>query len=166
MLDTMTRYLAGIAAEKDRRSIRSVLEPIVDRMSSFAFNEAGLVISAGGSTLAKIGASDWYACAGGVLVKIAASTNMPALVGTITQSSYNVFCFFIDSAGTVTSQMGVEGTTLAKVKFPQYPKNKTLVGLLIVTYSGGTFTGGSTPLDTATTVYLSPHGASDPSILI
>ena len=165
MLDTMTRYLTGLASEKDRRSLRYVLEPLVDRYTSQALASAGLVIKAGGGVLAKIGATAFVGIANGVPVSIAASTDMPALVGTITAASFNVFCFFVDSASAVTVAMGTEGTTLAKVKFPAFPKNKALVGFLVVTYAS-TFTGNSTPLDTATTIYCSPTGAFDPSVLV
>jgi hypothetical protein len=65
----------------------------------------------------------------------------------------------------VTVAQGVEGTTLALAKFPAIPEGKALVGFLIVTYNS-TFTGGTTPLATATTIYCSPTGALDPSILI
>ena len=45
---------------------------------------------------------------------------MPALTGiTITAGKYNVVCFFIDSASTVTAAAGTEGATLAAVKFPR-----------------------------------------------
>jgi Lhr-like helicase len=54
---------------------------------------------------------------------------------------------------------------LAGVKFPEFPEGKTLVGFLIITHSS-TFTGGTTALDTATTVYVSPVGAFDPNILL
>jgi hypothetical protein len=165
MLDTMKRYLAGIASERDRRNIRASIEPTIDRMSSQPLTSAGLAISSGGAATAKTGASDFYATANGVLVKIAASTTMPALVGTITAAKFNVFCFFVDAAAVVTVGIGTEGATLGAVKFPQLPKNKALVGFLIVTYAS-TFTGGTTPLDTATTVYVSPLGAFDPTILV
>ena len=165
MQDTMTRYLEGLASEKDRRSIRPILEPIVDRTSTQSLNTAGLAITGNGGTAAKTGATDYYACVTGVLVKIAASTTMPILVGTITAASYNVFVFFVDSAGTATVAMGTEGTTLAKVVFPPFPKNKAVVGFLLVTYAS-TFTGGTTPLDTATTVYINVFGDFDPSVLI
>lgn len=71
---------------------------------------------------------------------------MPALTGlVITAASFNVACFFVDSASVVTVAFGTEGTTLGKVVFPTFPENKALVGLLIITHSS-TFTGGTTAL--------------------
>jgi hypothetical protein len=163
MLDTVTRYLSGVGSNSDRTAIRLAIASIADRLSSAATTSAGLVIKTGGSALAKTGAV-YQGFAGGVPVTIAANTDMPALVGTISASNFNVFCFFIDSASVVTVAMGTQATTLAGVKFPQFPEKKALVGYLIVTH-GSTFTGGTTALDTATTVYVSPVGAVDPSIL-
>lgn len=165
MQDTINRYLDGVAANKDQRAIDFIVTPIGDRMSSQPLNTAGLTIKTGGSTLAKSGAADFYAVANGVLVKIAASTDMPSLTGiNITATKFNVICFFVDSGGTVTAAAGTQGAALGNVVFPQFPKNKALVGFLIITYAS-TFTGGTTPLDTATTVYVSPLGAFDPTIL-
>lgn len=165
MLDTMIRYLAGIAAAKDRTALAAIFTPLVDRYSSQALSSAGLVIKAGGGTLAKTGSAASVYIANGVPVSIAGSTDMPALVGTITAGAYNVFCFFIDAAGTKTVAMGTEGATLAAVDFPPFPQGKALIGFLVVTYAS-TFTGGTTPLDTATTIYCSPTGAFDPSVLV
>jgi hypothetical protein len=132
-------------------------------MSSQATSTAGLVIKAGGGVLAKIGAAAFAGVANGVPVAIAASTDMPALPGTITAAKFNVYCFFIDAASVVTVLQGTEGATLAAAKFPQFPVGKALVGYLVVTHSSA-FTGGTTALDTATTVYVSPVGAFDPTI--
>lgn len=165
MLDTMTRYLAGVASERDRANLRAILLPLVDRYSSQALTSAGLVIKTGGSALAKTGSTTFIGVASGVPVSIAGGTDMPALTGTITADYYNCYCFFIDSGGTVTSLQGTEGATLAAMKFPPFPQGQALVGLLVITY-GSTFTGGTTPLDTATTVYVSPVGAFDPSVLV
>lgn len=163
--DTLARWLEGIAAAKDQWTLHKTLEPLFDRFSSQATSSAGLVITGGGGTTAKIGATAFAGVANGVPVAIAAATSMPALVGTITAGDYNVFCFFIDQASVVTVAMGSQASTLAGVVFPQFPKNKALVGYLVVTYAS-TFTGGSTALDTATTVYVSPVGAFDPACLI
>jgi hypothetical protein len=162
----MTRHLAGITEVRWRKALRGILRSVCDRYSSQPLTSAGLVIKAGGSALAKTGSADFYAIANGVLVKIAASTDMPALTGiNITAASFNVVCFFVDAAGVVTAAAGTQATTLGGVVFPEPPSLKALVGFLIITYAS-TFTGGTTALDTATTVYVSPLGAFDPSVLI
>ena len=164
-IPTLTQALSNVSANKDLLAIRNALSPIYDRFSSCAHNSAGLVIKTGGSTLAKTGSTAWYGTAKGVSVTIAASTDMPVLVGSITAAYYNVFCFFIDSAGTVTAAMGREGASLAAVDFPDFPLGKALVGYLVVTHSS-TFVGGTTALDTATTVYVSPIGPFNPNALL
>ena len=164
MLDTMTRYLAGVAANADRQSLRQVLAPVVDRYASLPLNSAGLVIKAGGGVLAKTGAADFYAVANGTLVKIAAGTDMPSLLGlVITANSFNVACFFIDSAAVVTVAFGTQATTIGGVVWPQFPAQKSLVGFLLITHSS-TFTGNTTPLDTATTVFVNATSGFDPTV--
>lgn len=165
MLDSLMRYLnTSVNDVKTRRALEFIIRPIVDRFSTQALATAGLVISAT-TTLAKIGATDFHGIVKGKLVTIAAATDMPALVGSITAAYYNVFCFFVDEASVVTVAMGVEGATRAAVKFPPFPENKALVGFLIVTYASP-FVGGTTVLSTATTQYVSPIGAMDPTVLI
>jgi len=166
MLDTLTRYLTNVPDGTERTALREVLAPLFDRYSSQATSTAGLVIKAGGSALAKTGAVAFAGIANGKPVAIAASVDMPALTGiNVTAAYFNVACFFIDSDSVVTAAGGTEGTTLAKVVFPQFPVGKALVGYLVITYASA-FTGGSTALDTATTVYVSPVGAFDPTVLI
>lgn len=166
MLDTVARFLSGIAAVRDRDAVRSVVSPIADRMSSQCILQTEeLVISSGGAATAKTGAADAYFVAGGSLVKVAASTTLPALSGTIAANKFNVFAFFVDGAGNLTSAIGKEGATLGACRYPEFPKGKALVGALAITHNA-TFTGGTTPLDTATTVYLTgPIGAFDPNII-
>lgn len=166
MLDTMTHYMEGLREVRWNRSVRACLSPLTDRMSSQPLTTAGLLIKAGGGTLAKTGAAAFYATAQGVPVTIAASTDMPALTGlVITATFFNVACFFVDSASVVTVAFGTQGATLGALKWPQFPTGKSLVGVLLITHSS-TFTGGTTPLDTATTVYISPLGPFDPTVLI
>lgn len=162
MQDTLSAYLAGVTEPRSRAALTQILRPIADRMSCQATTSAGLVISAT-TTKAKIGAVPFAGVVRGIPVAIAAATDMPALVGSITAGSYNVFCFFIDAASVVTVAMGIEATTLAGVKFPTFPEGKALVGYLVVTYASA-FVGGTTVLSTATTVYVSPTGAFDPTI--
>ena len=165
MFDTVGRFLEGISARTDSYVLTRCFSPIVDRYSSQPLTSAGLVISAGGATTAKTGAAVFYATAGGSLVSIAAATTLPALTGiTASAGNYQVACFFVDSAGTVTVVGGTQGATLGAVGWPQFPVKKALVGFLIITYASA-FTGGTTPLDTATTVYVSPLGPFDPTVL-
>jgi hypothetical protein len=166
VMDTLIRILAGIAAQKDQSAVLNAVAPLTDRFSSCALNSAGLVIKTGASTLAKTGSSDFYAVVDGSFVKITASTDMPALTGIdIGAGKYNVVCFFVDKAGTVTAVAGTEGATLGAIVPPAFPAQQALVGMLIITYASA-FTGGTTPLDTATTVYLSPTGPFDPSAVL
>jgi hypothetical protein len=164
MQDTITQHLSGLAGETGRKAVRVPMKAIGDRLSSCATATAGLVISAT-TTKAKIGATAFAGVVQGTPVAIAAGTDMPALVGDITAGSYAIYCFFIDQASVVTVAKGVEGTTLAKAKFPEFPEGKALVGYLIITYASA-FVAGTTVLSTATTVYVSPVGAVDPGVLI
>jgi hypothetical protein len=165
MIDTMTRFLEGITSRKNAYAVRRIVEPSIDKLSSLPLTAAGLLISAGGATTAKIGAADFYATANGTLLKIAAGTVMPALTGVnAAAGGFNVACFYVNNAGMVTVAAGTPGASLAVVKFPAPPKNSALIGLLLIT-SAGAFTGGVTPLDTATTVYMSPLGGFDPTAL-
>lgn len=165
MRDTVIRYLSGITDIKVRRCVHTPMFYLADRYSSQPLRTAGLVIKAGGGTLTKIGAADYYGVAQGVLVTIAAATDMPALTGlVITAAKFNVACFFVDSASVVTVAFGTEGAAIANIAWPQFPAGKALVGFLVIT-NASTFTGGTTALDTATTVYVSPVGPFDPTVL-
>lgn len=166
MTATVQQWLEGVHPQKTQWALLNVLGSIADRFSSCAISSAGLVIKAGGSTLAKTGSAVTNLVANGIPVAIAASTDMPALTGiNITAAYFRIVCFFVDSAGTVTAAAGAEGATLAAAEFPPFPQGKALVGFLTITY-GSAFTGGTTPLDTATTTYNSPTGAWDPSVLV
>jgi hypothetical protein len=165
MYNTLKQYLNTVGSVLDKAALTPLLSAMADRFSSQATSSAGLVISAT-TTTSKTGATPFAGVVQGVPVAIAAGTDMPALTGlNITAGSYNVFCYYIDAASVVTVLMGTEATTLAGVKFPQPPVGKALVGYLVVTYASP-FVGGTTVLSTATTVYVSPVGAFDPTILI
>lgn len=169
--DTVLRWLINsVMSESAKYALEQVMLPQADLDSCQMLNSAGLVIHGASSKVAKTGASDTYLIAKGILEKIAASTDMPALSGTVTNAKFNVFCFDIDSAGNVTSTMGVEGADLAHVVFPPRYAGQTRIGFIIINPTGtGNFVGGTTNLDDATVVpnavYVSPTGSWDPSIL-
>lgn len=164
MQNTVQQYLAGLASKSDASSLRPLLRAIADRLSSQIFNTGGLAIKVGGSALAKTVNTVKYV-ANGVYVSLAAA-DMPALTGlNISAGKYNVAVFYGDSAGATSVGFGTEGASAAAVKFPQTPEGKAIIGFLLITYASA-FTGGTTALDTATTVYTDTVGAFDPSILL
>jgi len=136
-----------------RDDLYELLKGIYQRLSYTTLNSAGLAIKAGGGVLVKTGSTATTLNMGGVLVSIAASTDMPALVGTVTADLFNVFVFSQDSAGTRYTSMGTEAATLAGVKMPNIPDNRVIIGLIVVNPTGtGNFVGGTTALDDATVV--------------
>lgn len=164
IIDTLIRMSSGLSEQATATILEQVLGPVYDRFSSCPLTSAGLVIKIGGSTLAKTGASVTYLVVDGALVSIAASTDMPALTGiSISANRFNVVCFFVDKSGTTSAVAGAEGAAIANVVWPVFPSKKALIGALLITNGASVFTGGTTPLDTATTVYLSPTGPFDPS---
>lgn len=170
MKDTLTRYLAGVPDSKERRHLELILRPIADRLSTQSLTSAGLTIKAGASAIVKAG-SAWYGAVQGKLVTKAANTDMAALSGTVTNAKFNVYAFFIDSAGTLTSAMGTEGATLAAVVFPPIPEQKACIGFVIINPTGtGNFVGGTTALDDATVVptaaYVNLTQPFDPTVLL
>lgn len=135
------------------------------RLNTLCLSDAGLVIKAGGGVLVKTGANATVLSVNGILASIAAATDMPALVGTVTNATFNVFVFAQDSAGTRTTTMGTGAATLAGVKFPVIPDTKATIGFIVVNPTGtGNFVGGTTALDDATVVpnvvYVNCGGAS------
>ena len=115
------------------------------------FTTGGLAIKAGASALAKT-VNTVQAMVGGTLVSKAAA-DMAALAGTVVNATFNVYAFFLDAAGTLTTVMGTAGATLANVVIPQANATRALVGYVIINPTGtGNFVGGTTALDDATVV--------------
>ena len=171
MNDTVTRWLANVPGSILRETLRKLFSPLADRYSTQSLSSAGLVIKTAASALVKTGAASWYGIVQGKLQKVSAATDMPALSGTVTNAKFNVYVFFIDVAGTVTSAMGTEGTTLAAVKWPRIPEKKAVLGVAIINPTGtGNFVGGTSAIDDATIVpnaaYINVIGPFDPSVLL
>ena len=168
MLNTVTQWVKALSSISDQNSLLAVLVPMADRLSSQAFGSAGLVQ---GSTaqLAKNGTL-FQAIVKGRLVTVAANTDTAALVGTVTNAKFNVYCFYIDQSGVQSSGMGQEGATRVAIGFPPIPKGKVMYGFIIINPTGtGNFVGGTTSVVDATVVpnvvYVNTPGAFDPSIL-
>lgn len=164
----VAQMLANIGEKVALTDIVTDTANFADRLKSRMLASAGLVIKAGGSAIVKTGASAAQFIANGVLGSIGAATDMAALSGTVSNAKFNVFVFFIDSAGTKTSAMGTEGASLAAVQWPAFPAGKACIGFTIINPTGtGNFVGGTTALDDATVVpnavHVSVVGPIDPN---
>jgi len=169
--DTLIRWIENARDAVTQNILRTITTPLFDRQSSRMLSSAGLVIKAGASALAKTGSAATKYLANGVYGNIAASTDMAALAGTVAADAFNVYCFFVDSAGTLTSAMGTAGATRAAVKFPQLPQGKALIGFIEINPTGtGDFVGGTTALDDATVVpnafYVNCVSGFDPACIV
>lgn len=170
MIQILTTWLAAISDKEAGKVLRFILGPIVNRFRSCTLSTAGLVIFGAASPVVKTGAAVTHFIAEGVKGRIAASTNMPLLVGTVANAKFNVFVFSVDKASAVTVQMGVEGVTEAAIRWPKLDQRKAIVGFIIVNPTGaGDFVGNTTALDSAGVVpnvaFISPTGTFDPSVL-
>lgn len=168
-MENLVQRLNQVKDRSDARHLFLALEGIYNRLSSVCLSSAGLVIKAPGSALVKA-ANIIYATANGTLVTKIANTDMAALSGTVTNAAYNVYVFTVDSAGTLYTQMGTEGATLAKVRWPTLDQKRAIIGFVIIHPTGtGDFVGGTTPIDDATkvpnAVYVNTQGAFDPTAL-
>jgi hypothetical protein len=152
---TLFQLLSPMAAAQDKEAVYKALSQSTGTASAVSLKPAGLVIKAGASPLAKIGATDYYAAVGGTLVRIPASTDMPALTGiNVGAGRSRYVSFYVNAAGVVTAVAGAEGATSATVGFPTGPAGTALVGSILINASGA-FTGGTTALDaTTSTVYF------------
>lgn len=113
-------------------------------------NSGGLAIKAGGSAVVKT-VNTVKALINGQYVSKAAG-DMPALAGTVAAGTYNVWCFFMNAAGTLSAVFGTPGASAAAVEFPPVPADSVMLGFVLVTHSSD-FVGGTTALDTGTAVY-------------
>jgi hypothetical protein len=169
MRNTIAQSLSIVGSGNDKKALQDILQHVGGALSTCALSTAGLAISAT-TTKVKTGAAVFYAMVRGRLLSIAAATDMPVLVGTVTNAKFNVFAFYVNGSGTVSSAMGTEGSALGSVIFPDLPLDQALIGFVIVNPTGtGNFVGGTTALSDGTVVpnavYVSPIGACNPTIL-
>jgi len=152
--NSIKRNSTSLSDENDGSIIRRILTAILSDLNALRLNQvftgktAGLAIKVALSTLAKAG-NAFYAVVNGVMVTKAAATDMAALVGTTNLNKFNVYCFYIDASGNLTSAMGTQGATLAGVVFPVQAAGTVMIGFVLVNPTAADFIGGTTALDAA-----------------
>jgi hypothetical protein len=168
MSESLNQRVDAIADYQARTQLWYLLSYLYDRLSSALHTAAGLVINGAGAAFPKTGAAITYGSVAGVPIQIPAGTALPSPVGANTAAGQYIMIAYwaslVNGTLTYTYTFGAPGASAAAATYPQPPavKGYTLIGYLLVTYASA-FTGGTTPLDTATTVFISPVGAVDPT---
>lgn len=170
MENSIRQLLASVPSSATQKALDTILSHVADRLNCVSLTNATLAIKGAGEGLAK-NTEVWYGLVDGKLVTLADNTDMAALSGTVAADAFNVYVFYVNSAGTLSSAMGTAATTLAGVKFPEKPLGRTVIGFVIINPTGtGDFVGGTTDLDDATVVpnavYISALGPFDPTFLL
>lgn len=171
MQGTITQHVQSNPSSLAQKAVLVPLKAIGDRASSQLINSGGLRIKGGRASAIVQAHTALLASAQGKLVTKAADTDMAALVGTIVTTAFNVYVFYIDVAGNLTTAMGIAGSTLANVVFPPTPEGKAMIGFVIINPTGaGSFVGGTTVLDDAgvvpNAVFANTTSGLDPTIII
>lgn len=152
--------------------LRDYLVSVIDRQGNRTISSAALTFTAAAVVVRTGAAFDALLSDGrvGRIRTVANNTNMPALVGTVTNATHNLYAFFIDRSGALTSAMGVAGASVAAVTFPPVPDGKACIGYVRINPTGtGDFVGGTTALDSGTVVpnavLISIVGPFDPTLI-
>ncbi len=118
---------------------------------------AGLAIGGGAKKTAQA-AKPFFALAGGTLVYKPAATGMSALAAvTLAQGKFGMWCWYIDSAGTITTSAMTAAADTAAAAFalmPAVPANKAMIGAMIVTDSDSAFVADTDALDAQNVVVI------------
>ena len=173
MLTPINQRLKSIVDPAISYELYLLLKPMIERYRTLCLAAPAPVIkaSASNSVLAKTGATVTHYMVKGKSGQIAASTDLPAFVGTVTNAKYNVFVYTVDSAGTPALTMGTEAATEAAVKWPKINPEHAILAFIKINPTGtGNFAGGTTPLDDATvapnTQYIPTVGMSFPNAVV
>ena len=162
--NNMERRLDAFHAPYQRKSLETLFGPTLDGSVSQNLVSGALAIVGAGNVAAKTTANI-YSVVDGVLVYTAAAT-MPVLTGfNVGAGKFGVCLFVVDQFGTV-STLYSDGTAAAigNIVFPVVPTGKACIGFILVT-DAAAFTGNTTPLDTATTVYFNVTGDFNPGLI-
>jgi hypothetical protein len=148
-----------------------MLKPMTERYRTLCLAAPAPVIKAGGSALAKTGATITHYMIKGKSGQIDASTDLPAFAGTVTADMFNVFVYTVNSAGTTALTMGTEAATEAAVKWPKINPEHAILAFIKINPTGtGNFVGGTSALDDVTIVptaqYVPTVGMSFPTAVV
>lgn len=144
---TVTKSIANVSPG----SYSEVLGAHMNAVACSLLTDPGLRIVGGSASALAEHQNALYAVVNGVILTVAAGTDLPALVGTVSNAEFGLFVWTVDSAGTVAQLTLATATTLGGITVPSIPDNKAVVGAIIINPTGtGDFVGGTTLLDDGT----------------
>jgi hypothetical protein len=147
----MARTQTTFSAPNSMSALNTMVDKLQRALLQKLLLSGALAIHGASSALAKIANTIYFTIDGTVYSKAAA--DCAALVGTVTNTKFNIFVFTVNSAGTFHTYMGTEGAALLNVVFPTIPDGEVVMGFVIINPTGtGNFVGGTTNLDDATVV--------------
>ena len=153
----MTTKVAALQAHLDLKAALRDAAQEASHLRNQVLVSGALAIKTGASPLARTTASVYAAFAdpnvqlNAPFLVLKTAGDMPALVGTVANLTFNTFSFFMNSAGTLSTVMGTPGTSLATLRLAKKPLDAVQLGFVIINPTGtGPFVGGSTALDDAT----------------
>lgn len=159
--DALLVDLARIKVEQ--AAVLADLTAIRAKLNCSMLSPAGLAIGPS-AKLVPQAVKPVMAMAAGTLVYKPAATEMSALAGTIANTKFGLWAFYVDSAGTITTSTKTADAATAAAAFalmPTVPANKTQIGAIIVVSSdAGGFIGGTHALDLNCTVIYIDNVAS------
>lgn len=129
--------------------------------NSQVLSSFGLTATAA-TALGKTGATAAWALVNGVAVKVAASTNLPAITtaSSMVSGQKTAIGYYVNAAGTITAVAGEVVAAANALKLPNNPTTDVVCIGYIIIEAAATFTGGTTNLDAAniTTSFISLTG--------
>lgn len=139
----------------------NLLQAFYSLHNSQVLSSFGLTATAS-AALGRTGATVGWAMVNGVAVKVAASTNLPAITtaSSMTTGQKTVIGYYVNAAGTITAVAGDVVAAAQALRFPNNPTTDVVCIGYIIIEAAATFTGGTTALDAAniTTSFISLTG--------
>jgi hypothetical protein len=186
MTDSIKQRTAALSITEDAFALRKLFEQILAdiaelgphaaqfvaditavkaREKNSMISNPGLAIG-GGSKLTAQAVKPFMAMANGVLLFKPAATAMSDLpASTVALNKYGMWCWYIDSTGTITTSAATADASTAAAAFalmPAIPANKAMIGCMILTTTtAGGWVAGTDAIDAGaaqTVIYINNIG--------
>jgi hypothetical protein len=186
MTDSIKQRTAALSITEDAFALRKLFEQILAdiaelgphagqfvaditavkaREQNSMISNPGLAIG-GGSKLTAQAVKPFMVIAGGVLQFVPAATSMSVLpASTVAQGKFGMWCWYINSTGTITTSAATADADTAAAAFllmPAIPANRAMIGCMILTTTNAAgWVAGTDAIDAGaaqTVIYINNIG--------